>query len=153
MNFNPQTVFRKQPMVYLAIALIIGILLNKFLNISLFPSSVPIILIILSKLKNSILLLLVLTIILGFSISVNKNYNFEESLSGLQQFSDKQVDFSAIIIEENNFSNGQRYILENIQLKSEQENLNKNFRYLVYTKNQITDNVFIGDTLSGCGKW
>jgi hypothetical protein len=30
MNFNPQTAFRKQPMVYLAIALTIGILLNKF---------------------------------------------------------------------------------------------------------------------------
>lgn len=35
MNFNPQTVFRKQPMVYVTIAFIMGILFNEFLNTTL----------------------------------------------------------------------------------------------------------------------
>ncbi len=157
MIFNPQTAFRKQPMVYIAIAFIIGIILNKILDVSLFPSSVSIIFIIIlifmSKQKYSNLLFLILLIALGFSISVHKNHNFEASLNGLQKFSDKQVDFSGIIIEESSYSNGQRFILENIQLKSEHENLSNNFRYLVYPKGQIVDKECIGDTLKGKGKW
>ncbi len=35
MDFNLQTAFRKQPMVYVSIAFIIGILSNKFINITI----------------------------------------------------------------------------------------------------------------------
>ena len=44
MNFDPQTAFRRQPMVYIAIAFIIGILLSEFLNAS---SMIPLIALIL----------------------------------------------------------------------------------------------------------
>jgi hypothetical protein len=47
MNFNPQTAFRKQPMVYIAIALIIGIMLNELLNASSMLPFVAILLLIL----------------------------------------------------------------------------------------------------------
>jgi len=157
MKFNPQETFRKQPMVYITAGLIIGILLNKLLNIAILPTSVflifitILIIILIWKYYNFLLILLMIT--LGISILDHQNHDFNESLKEIIQFSNKQVVFRGIIHEVNNYSSGQRYILENLRLKSEDIIYTNNFKYLVYPKDQFIDNLSIGDTLRGNGKW
>ena len=55
---------------------------------------------------------------------------------------------------ENNYSSGQRFTLRSVQFKSEELLYNNNkLTYFVYPKDQFIDNVSIGDTLRGSGKW
>ncbi len=92
-------------------------------------------------------------IVLGFSVSSYKNENFYESLAEIETFTEKPTEYSGIVIEENKYSSGQRFTLKNVQLKSEDFYFNKKIKYFVYPKDQIIDNVSIGDTLKGAGKW
>ena len=157
MNFNPQTTFRKQPMVYVAIAFIIGILLSEFLNASSmlpFIALLLLVLFIISRKRNfSFLLIILLMIVLGFSFSSYKNDSFYKSLNEVKALTEKSTEFSGIVVEENNYSSGQRFTLKNVQLKSGNLNSSDNIKYFVYPKNQFIDNVSIGDTLRGSGKW
>jgi competence protein ComEC len=155
--FDPQTVFRRQPMVYIAIALIIGILINEFLTASAMVPIIAVLLlvifIIIRKWNYSVLLIILLMIVLGFSISSYKNKNFYKSLDEIEKFTEKPIEYSGIMVEENNYSSGQRFTLENVQIKSEDLYFNKKIKYFVYPKDQIIGIVSIGDTLSGSGKW
>lgn len=157
MIFNPQTAFRKQPMVYIAIALIIGILLSEFLNASSMLPFIAILLlvlfIIIRKWNFSCLLIILLMIVLGYSFSSYKNDSFYRSLDEVKAFTEKPIEYSGIVVEENNYSSGQRFTLNNVQIKSGDLHYNNNLKYFVYPKDHIIDNVSIGDTLRGSGKW
>ncbi|MBU0528265.1 ComEC/Rec2 family competence protein [bacterium] len=156
MDFNPQTAFRKQPMVYIATAVIIGIILSGLLNVSIIAPIIAgnlfIWYLIARKWKNSYLLIVVIMAISGFTVSSYKNDNFHKSLTEVKTFTEKTIEYSGIVREVNNYSSGQRYILENIQLKSEDSTINRSFKYLVYPKDQVIDNLSAGDTLRGSGK-
>ncbi len=157
MNFNPQIAFRKQPMIYIAIALIIGILLSNYINaIFMLPFIVLllfILFIIIRKWNFSFLLIILLMIILGFSFSGYKNDAFYKSLDEVKEYAEKPIKYSGIVVEENNYSSGQRFTLKNVQINSEDFNFNNNIKYFVYPKDQFIANVSIGDTLRGSGKW
>lgn len=157
MNFNPQTAFRRQPMVYIAMAFIIGILLSEFLNASSMIPFIAILLfvlfIIIRKWNFSYLIIILSTIVLGFSSSIYKNDSFYNSLTEIKIYKEKPIEFSGIVIEENNYSSGQRFTLRSVQLKSKKLLYNNKLRYFVYPKGQFINNVSIGDTLKGTGKW
>jgi len=157
MNFNPQTAFRRQPMVYIAIAFIIGILLSEFLNASSMLPFIAILLlvlfIIIRKWNFSYLLIILLMIVLGYSFSSYKNDDFYNSLDEVNEYTGKSIEYSGIVVEENNYSSGQRFTLNNVQIKSGDLHYNNNLKYFVYPKDHIIDNVSIGDTLRGSGKW
>ncbi len=144
-------------MVYIVIALIIGILLNEFLNASSMMPFLAILLLILiiiiRKWNFTFSLIILLMIILGYSFSGYKNDSFYNNLDDVKEYADKPIEYSGIVVEENNYSSGQRFTLENIQLKSEDLYFNKKIKYFAYPKDQFIDNISIGDTLSGSGKW
>ncbi len=102
MNFNPQTAFRRQPMVYIAIALIIGILLSEFLNASSMIPFIVVLLfvlfIIIRKWNFSYLLIILLMIVLGFSLSSYKNDSFYRSLDEVKAFTEKPIEYSGIVV-------------------------------------------------------
>ena len=119
MNIDPQTAFRKQPMVYIAVAFIIGILLNRYLDAS---SMIPIIailvfvlFIVIRKWNYSFLLIVLLMIVLGFLITSYKNDSFNKTLDEIQILSDKPVEFSGTVVEVTDYLSGQRLVVRNIQ--------------------------------------
>lgn len=157
MNFNPQTAFRKQPMVYIAIAFIIGILLSEFLNASSMMPFIAILLlvslIIIRKWNYSFLLSILLMIVVGFSIASYKNDSFYTALDEIQILAEKPVEFTGVVVENAEFSSGQRFVLRNIQLLSKDITYESAAKYIVYPKEKKIGGVILGDTLSGAGKW
>ena len=157
MKFNPQSEFRKQPMVYIAITFIIGILLNKFLSTSsillLIAISLLVLIISIRKWNYSFLLIVILVIVLGFSLSNYKNNSFDKSLDDIQILSERSVEFTGIVVETTEYSSGQRFILKNIQLLSEYITYESAAKYIVYPNEKKIDGVTLGDTLRGMGKW
>ena len=157
MNFNPQIAFRKQPMVYVTAALIGGILLSRLIDILIFPSTAVImlvfILISIKKWKYTFLLQIVIINGLGILTSIQKNRSFNESIKKLEQFNESEFDFSGIVVESTEYSSGQRFVLRNIQLLSEDIVYKSDAKYIVYPKEKKIDGVTLGDTLRGTGKW
>ncbi len=143
MNFNPQTAFRRQPMVYITMAFIIGILLSEFLNASSMLPFIAILLlvifIIIRKWNFSFVLIVLFMVVLGFSFSSYKNDGFYKSLDEIKEYADKPIEYSGIVVEKNNYSSGQRFTLKNIQIKSEDLYFNKNIKYFAYPKDQFID--------------
>ncbi|MEE8341288.1 MAG: DNA internalization-related competence protein ComEC/Rec2 [Candidatus Neomarinimicrobiota bacterium] len=144
-------------MVYITIALIIGILLNEFLNatamIPLIAIFLSIILIIIRKWNLLFLLIILLMIVFGFTLSSYKYGVFDKSLNEAKYYAEKSIEYSGIVVKSNHYSSGQRFTLKNINIKSENSSFNEKIKYSVYPKEQLADNVFIGDTLQGTGKW
>jgi competence protein ComEC len=157
MNFDPQTVFRKQPMAYIAVAFIVGILLNRFLDAS---SMIPIIVIlvlvsfiIIRKWNFSFLLIVLLMIVLGFLITSYKNDSFNKSLDEIKNLSEKPIEFTGIVADEVHYSSGQRFVLSNIRFLCKDITYESDAKYIVYPKKEKIEGVFSGDTLRGTGKW
>ncbi len=157
MNFNPQNIFSKQPMVYIAVAYICGIFLSKLIGISIIAPILIVILLIwyilVRKNEYSSILLILLIFTLGFTISGYKNNNFIKTLAALEEYSEKQVEFRGTINEIDIYTSGQRFTLTNVKLVSENLICLNNIKYMVYPNDQIIENVIIGDTLVGTGKW
>ena len=157
MNLNPQLAFKKQPMVYFAIAFIIGILLSKFLNASSLIPLIGILIfvlyIVMRKWNYSFLLIILLMIVLGFSLSNYKNERFNNSLDEVMSIADKSIEFTGIVIQKTEYSSGQRFILRNIQLLSKDIVHESSAKYIVYPKEKKIEHVTLGDTLRGTGKW
>ena len=157
MNFDPQTAFRKQPMVYITIAFIIGILLNKFLSeSSILPFiaiSLLVLIISIRKWNYSFLLFILLMIVLGFLITSYKNDSFNKSLEEIHILSEKPLEFTGIVFEEVEYSSGQRFVLKNIQLLSKDIVYESDAKYIVYPKDKKIEGVISGYTLKGNGKW
>ena len=106
MNFDPQTAFRKQPIVNIVIAIIIGILINKFLHaysmVPIIAMLIFVLFIVIRKWNYSILLIVLLMIVLDFLITSYKNDSFNKSLNEIQILSEKPIEFIGIVAEEVN---------------------------------------------------
>lgn len=93
MNFNPQETFRKQPMVFIAVAFIIGIIINKYLNASIIDPIIAgnlfIWFLVARKWRYSYLIILIMMIVLGFMFSSYNNDNFRNSLVELKIYVEK----------------------------------------------------------------
>jgi len=157
MNFNPQETFRKQPMVFIALAFIIGNISSRNLNASIIVPIIAGILFVLylvaRKWKYSYLIMLLMMIVFGFTFSSHQNDNFRKYLAEVKTFAEKPTEYIGIVHKVNKYSSGQRITLINVQIKSEHLYHDNNIKYFVYPKDQIIDNDSIRDTLKGNGKF
>ena len=157
MNFNTQIAFRKQPMVYIAVAFIIGILLNRLLDASFMIPIIAILVLVsfimIRKWNYSFQLIVLLMIVLGFLITSYKNDSFNKSLDEIQILSEKPIEFTGIVVEEVNYSSGQRFVLRNIQFLYKDIAYESDAKYIVYPKKEKIERVFSGNTFKRRGKW
>ena len=92
MIFNTQKIYNKQPMVLIAIGLIIGILIGSFKSCPTVPNIIfillTILIIITRRWKYSYITAIIIPILLGIFLFNNNNNNFEKSLGSISKLSE-----------------------------------------------------------------
>lgn len=154
MKISVQESFQRTPMVFIAIGIFIGILFGKYIAVPISLIFVPInlflIILIKNKWNNAYLLITVLSIIIGYSAIYNQNNVFKLNLIELQKYNFQKIEFEGIVQDISDFGTDQRYITENLQIKSGDRLFDGSFKYNVYPS--IKSVVSLGDTITGNGK-
>ena len=146
--------FRKSPLVFIAIAVCNGIVVGKIFNVPLTMLSVLAILAFLlfvySHYTTSEIAFLITIFILSlgyFELEENRLTRLRETLDSLH---DQPVHYSGSVLNIQQTKKGQKIHLKNINLASE-ISFDNSFTYHVYLRG--IHSILIGDTLSGQGEW
>jgi len=157
MKYNLNRMFRRMPFVFLSIGMVIGILLGNYLEFHISKTLNLIFLLAIlfayNKWKYSHLIVITISVLIGISQFHHSNGQFSKYLNQQSETNNVKVQFKGTIITIEEFSSGDRITLENIELKYEKIKYAQNFKYIVYPKGIRLDNVSIGDTLIGTGKY
>lgn len=149
--------FQQTPMAFISIGIIIGILSDKLFSFPVhsfvIPISIILLLLLIKQWKYSYLIILLLSMLIGYSLQYNKNIDFYNHLRKLEPVNSEQIEFSGIVQEINNYKSGQRFIVKNVQINTDNYNISNEVKYIVYPKNKIINDINIGDTLSSSGKF
>jgi len=144
-------------MVFIALGLVLGISVARSTDFDIIPQLItPIIIIgilIIWKLYKSYPVIVILSIVLGFSVYNNYNRDFKRTLLETHQFSDEKIDFIGLLTNEDTYTSGQRLTIENIAFNTTDVQFKDDVKYYVYPKSGIITNIAAGDTVSGSGKF